>query len=176
MILVLGSTALRLATEDDAEFILSLRTDSQLNRFLSKTDSDVKAQREWLREYKCREADSKEYYFIIVRTVDDSSIGTVRLYDFKKETKSFCWGSWILNEKKSRYSAIQSAFLIYQFAFEQLGFERSHFNVHKANAAVVNFHRKFGAQIVGEGDIEYFFNIEKGDVLLARERLAGLLG
>ena len=41
---------LELITEDDAEMILKLRTDPKLNKFLSKTDSSIEKQKEWIRE------------------------------------------------------------------------------------------------------------------------------
>ena len=45
----------RLATEQDAPFILSLRTDKRLSRFLHKTDNDLVKQLEWMKAYKERE-------------------------------------------------------------------------------------------------------------------------
>ena len=72
---------------DDAEFILNLRLDEELNQFISKVDDDIKKQKKWLKKYKKREAQEKEYYFII-ESKSGKQYGTVRLYDFKDE--SFC--------------------------------------------------------------------------------------
>ncbi|MFX3935327.1 GNAT family N-acetyltransferase; N-acetyltransferase, partial [Streptococcus suis] len=89
------------------------------------------SQAEWIRNYKNRENNGEEYYFIIFRSDDQSPIGTVRLYDFHENPKSFCWGSWILNEHKTKYAAVESALLVYEAGFSTLGFEQSHFEVMK---------------------------------------------
>jgi len=51
----------RLVNEDDAEYILNLRTDHKLGRFLSKTVNDLEVQKQWIRDYKKREALGLEY-------------------------------------------------------------------------------------------------------------------
>ncbi len=49
---VVGKTlVLKDATIEDASFILTLRTDSKRSRFLSHTDPELTAQREWLADY-----------------------------------------------------------------------------------------------------------------------------
>ncbi|MFA0557969.1 MULTISPECIES: GNAT family N-acetyltransferase [unclassified Vibrio] len=151
---------IKLATLDDAEFILSLRNNSQLNKHLSRTSADISSQKQWLSDYKKREDAKKEYYFIINR-LDGVPIGTVRLYDFLNERNSFCWGSWILNSDKTRTSAIESALLVYEFAFKHLDFENCHFDVRKDNKSVIRFHEKFGAKIVSESEFDYYFEYSK---------------
>ena len=54
----------RLVNEDDAEFIIDLRTDKDLSRYIHDTSPDLDNQIQWIREYKKREAEGKEYYFI----------------------------------------------------------------------------------------------------------------
>ena len=149
---------LRFVEPDDAEFILGLRLDVRYNQYLSTTINDVNAQRNWIKEYKSREREGKEYYFIIERKVDEIPIGTVRLYDFIEQANSFCWGSWILNEDKTRFAAIESAMLVYRFAFEEVQFSRSHFDVRKENKSVLSFHRKMGAKEMGEDELNVYFH------------------
>ncbi len=146
---------LRLVEEDDADFILSLRLDERYNKFLSGVVNDLDKQRLWIRQYKIDEAAREQYYFIIER-LDGSKCGTVRLYDFKND--SFSWGSWILNENKTRYAAVETALLIYKFGFDELSFSRSHFEVLKENQNVISFHRKFGAKQVSEDADYVYFN------------------
>lgn len=155
------SIFLRLATEDDASFIYSLRMDESFNKYISAVDGGAEVQREWLAKYKERELGKKEYYFIICRKSDGLPVGTVRLYDFLPEKRSFCWGSWILNSNKTPSAALESALLVYIFAFSSLNFERSHFDVRRQNVRVVDFHRKLGAELVAENDLDLFFNYEK---------------
>ena len=54
----------RLVTEDDAEFITRLRSDERLGRFIHASNGDVEAQKKWITEYKKRENEGIEYYFI----------------------------------------------------------------------------------------------------------------
>ena len=159
--LVAKSIFFRLAMPADAAFIHSLRVNEHYNQFLSSVTGSEVAQRAWLEKYKEREKIGFEYYFIICRKDDSSPIGTVRLYDFINERKSFCWGSWILNVNKTVSSALESALLVYKFAFLDLGFERSHFDVRKGNSKVIDLHRKFGAVEVGQTAGDILFNYEK---------------
>lgn len=145
---------LRLADELDAEFILSLRTNESYNKYLSKTEDDLVKQREWLVDYKILEKLGQEFYFIIQRNSDSLPIGTVRIYDFIDKNDSFCWGSWILNENKTRYAALECALLIYDYAFLELGFKRCHMNIRKDNLKVIEFHKKSGVKIIGETDLD----------------------
>lgn len=156
--LVSKTIRMRFVEETDAEFILKLRLDERYNQFLSNVNPDVQAQKDWIRKYKADEAAKKQFYFIIER-LDGTPCGTVRVYDLRED--SFCWGSWILNEDKTRYAAIESAFLVYQFGFDELGFNKSHFDVRKGNAGVISFHKRMGALQTGESELDYYFEITK---------------
>ncbi|WP_313507045.1 GNAT family N-acetyltransferase [Stutzerimonas nitrititolerans] len=161
---------LRLVEISDAAFILKLRQDERYNRFLSQVNNDIDAQVSWIERYKNEEAKGSQYYFIIER-LDGTPCGTVRVYD--RQENSFSWGSWILNEDKTRYAALESAFLIYRFGFDILGYKQSHFEVMKGNDGVVSFHKKMGATEVGQDEVNFYFNIEKSAVEAAKDRLRG---
>lgn len=163
------SVRLRFVEEDDAAFILSLRLDEKYNKYLSKIKPGVEAQKEWIRSYKQDEREHKQFYFIIER-LDGTPCGTVRIYDLQES--SFCWGSWILNNQKTRFAAIESAFLVYRFGFEKLGYMKSHFDVMKDNAGVVKFHKRMGAVQTGEDEMNYYFEITRSSVEKARLELA----
>ena len=160
---------LRLANESDAEFILSLRTDETYNKYLSKTEDDILKQKKWLADYKIKEKLGQEFYFIIQRNSDSLPIGTVRIYDFIGNKDSFSWGSWILNENKTRYAALECALLIYDFAFLKLGFKRCHMDIRKSNLKIIEFHKKFGVKIIGETDIDLLGHYYPDDYLLIRD-------
>jgi RimJ/RimL family protein N-acetyltransferase len=166
------SIRIRLVEESDAAFILSLRLDGNYNKFLSKVDADLNAQKSWIRKYKEDEKERKQFYFIIER-LDGTLCGTVRVYDLRED--SFCWGSWILNKEKTRYAAIESALLVYEFGFNSLNLNNSHFEVIKSNYKVISFHEKFGAKHISEDDDHFYFTINKEDVALSRERFKGLV-
>lgn len=169
MILESKSIRLRFVEDPDAEFILSLRLDDRYNTFLSSVSPDVEAQKKWIRKYKDDERNGIQYYFIIER-LDGTPCGTVRIYDIRND--SFCWGSWILNEKKTRYAALESAFLVYEFGFNQLGFKKSHFDVMKGNKGVIKFHTRIGAVKTSEDEINDYFEITEEAVEKAKENLA----
>ena len=168
MILQSKTVKLRFIEEQDAEFVLKLRLDDRYNEFLSTVNPSVDAQREWIKKYKLDELSGLQYYFIIER-YDGTPCGTVRIYDLKED--SFCWGSWILNEDKTRYAALESAFLVYEFAFEHLKFKKSHFDVRKGNDRVISFHKKMGATQTGETELDLLFEITKEAVEHTKYRL-----
>ena len=160
---------LRLVEESDAEFILKLRLNEKFNQFLSSVSPDLQSQKEWIKKYKNEEKLKKQFYFIIER-IDCMPCGTVRVYDLKDD--SFCWGSWILNEDKTQYAALESAFLVYKFGFEALGYRKSHFDVMKENKKVISFHTKMGAKEIGADQQNSYFEITDQDVYIMQERLA----
>ena len=147
---------IRLIDECDAIFLLKLRTDKSYNKFLSKVSDDLIRQVEWIRQYKLDEQKNKQFYFIIER-LDEVPCGTVRLYSFKSD--SFTWGSWILNEDKTRYAALETAKMVYNIGFNLLGFKKCVFDVVKENKSVVNFHKRIGAKVISESSKDYNFEL-----------------
>ena len=149
---------LRLVKKEDAQFILELRINNELNKFLSAVANDLNKQIKWIEDYKQRELKREEHYFII-ESKNSEKHGTIRAYDFRKD--SFCWGSWIVKKDSPIYVGIESVLLVYKFGFYDLGFNKSHFEVRKANERVVSFHKRFGAGIVGSDELNYYFEINK---------------
>lgn len=170
-----STTYLRLVVESDAEFICGLRNDDSLNTFISTSTANVEAQKAWITMYKQKESRGDEFYFIICKN-DDTPIGTVRLYDFKENPKSFCWGSWILNGNKTKYAAVESALLVYEAGFSYLGFEQSHFEVMKGNDKVHSFHLKMGAQEIDEDEINTYYIFPKSKYLENKTHYKKFLG
>lgn len=173
MISLTGRTIrLRFVEENDANFILKLRLDEKYNQFLSSVNPDLQSQVNWIKQYKNDEKAKKQFYFIIER-LDGTPCGTVRVYDLKED--SFCWGSWILNEDKTRYAALESAFLVYKFGFEGLSYKKSHFDVMRGNKGVISFHTKMGAVQTSEDEQNYYFEITDSVVYAMQEKLASKL-
>lgn len=159
---VFGDTLeFRNASEADAEFILSLRTDSIKSKYLNPTPNDLSAQREWLRAY---ENGRGQAYFII--TYQRRSIGTVRVYDARGD--SFCWGSWILTSDRPKHAAMESALMVYAYAVDHLRFRACHFDVRKGNERVIRFHERFGATRTGETAQDYLFEMGYDQIQGAR--------
>lgn len=158
----------RLIEVADASFVLDLRK-SPRGRFLSDIDDDVKKQEEWISNYKIREKNNEEFYFIIEHE-SAGKVGALRLYDFKND--SFCWGSWIVKEGAPSMTALESALLVYEFGFFHLKFVRSHFAVRKDNQKIIAFHQRFGAKITGEDDVTSYFEITREEYEKTKNRLS----
>lgn len=167
MKLVGKNIKLRSVELDDADFIYKMRQNEVKTRFLSKVTGTVESQKEWISKYKKRENEQKEFYFVI-ESKSKEKLGLIRMYDFKDN--SFCWGSWLIKEDAPKSTAIESALQIYEFGFYKQCFKRSHFDVRKGNDKVISFHQRFGAKIVDEDELDYFFNFEKSDYETIKEK------
>lgn len=166
---------LRFVEKDDAEFIVLLRSNIKYNKYLSFVDDDINKQKDWIEKYKERENNKQEYYYIIQLNKDNTPIGTVRVYDFITNENSFCWGSWILNENKTRYSALECAILIYDFAFTELGFRRCHMDIRKDNTKMIEFHKRFGVKIIGETKLDLLGHYFYGDYMQIRDDIIKII-
>lgn len=148
------------AREEHSEFIFGLRHDAVINRFLSAPPKTVDEQRAYISSYRSKESKGSEFYFVIE---DHAALrcGTVRVYDIRPHDKpnSFSWGSWILTNDKPRYAAVESALLIYELGFDRMQCTASHFEVMKENVKVVQFHQRFGAEIVGESEESFSMSL-----------------
>ncbi|MEI7611257.1 MAG: GNAT family N-acetyltransferase [Betaproteobacteria bacterium] len=158
------SVYLRETTVDDADFIVRLRTDANKSKHLSPTADNIGQQK----DYICRYLTSRTEYYFIICGWDNNPVGTIRIYDIQND--SFCWGSWILSDEAPPNASIESALLIYDFAFYSLHYKKSHFDVRKENQRVVAFHQRFGAIIVREDEINYYFQYSQEDYLKTRQR------
>ena len=167
MIICCKNLNLRTVAIEDAEFIYNMRQNQNKTKYLSRVTGTVESQKEWIKNYKQREEEKKEFYFVI-ESKDKRKLGLVRMYDF--QDNSFCWGSWLIKEDAPKSTAIESALQIYEFGFYSLGFEKSHFDVRKENDKVIAFHQRFGAKIVDEDELDYFFNFEKNDYEKMKEK------
>lgn len=146
---------LRPVVPEDAAYIHALRTDPRYNAHLSPVTGGVEAQRQWIERYLEREVQGREIYFVIERRSDGMRCGVVRLYDIAEQ--QFTWGSWILDEHKPNKAALESAVLIYQFAFESMQKRKAIFDVRRDNTMTISFHERFGAAETGADEVNLYF-------------------
>lgn len=123
----------------DAAFILGLRTDEELSRFLHPASCTLGDQQRWIEEYLGQAAD---YYFVVERRVDGAAEGTAGIYDVDPERRTAEWGRWVL--RRGSLAALESAALVYRAAFDVLGLEEIRCLTVADNARVVSFHQSFG--------------------------------
>lgn len=137
----------RFVTEDDAAFILSLRTDPKLSRFIHPTENDEDKQRAYIRGYKEREQAGKEYYFIFF--LQGEPVGLARIYNVQGQT--FTFGSWLFKEGLPYWVSIAGAIIAREFAFEELGKvkELEVDGMHEDNHGVIAFSKMLGQVIDG---------------------------
>jgi len=162
--MVINGKTINLRTVDvsDADFIFNLRSSEVKSKYLTPISGNLQDQIKWILAYKEREIAEKEFYFVI-ETKEKKNLGLVRMYDFIDSAEqqgsalSFSWGSWIILSEAPKTTAIESAMQIYNFGFNERKFQKSHFSVRKENINVVNFHLRFGAQIIKESSIDLFF-------------------
>ncbi len=168
----------RLVEEKDAGFIVKLRTDPQLSRFIHTTSSDIAQQIGWIRNYKQREAQGLEYYFIFYK--NGKPFGVNRLYHMEQEDR-FTSGSWICEPGTDMNAVVASSLIPRIIAFEQLGREME-FGVegcHEDNKKVIKFNLMIGMKIKGtrteaQGKF-YTFDLYKEDFYKNKEKLEKLL-
>ena len=146
---------LRLIEPEDAAYVHSLRSNPAYNTHLSTVTGTVDDQRIWIEDYKSREAQGQELYYVIERK-DGTRCGLVRLYDIKAE--SFTWGSWILDENKTRKAALESALLSFGVGFDALGVQLANVDVRVANEHAAAFYRRLGMEETHRTDQDIFFN------------------
>jgi len=136
------SYILRIVKESDALRIIELRSNPDLNKYLNEINLNVVKQREWIRNSQSKD---DEYYFAIEDKFTGYIEGFISIYNILDKTAE--WGRWII--EKNSLSAIESAFLIHQFAFNTLNLEKIYSITVADNLKVIEFHKKFGANNVG---------------------------
>ena len=135
----------RFVNEGDAEFIYKLRSDATLSKYIHDIHGGVEQQIEWIRNYKKREAEGKEYYFIFFK--DGKPVGLNRLYSFHDTT--YTGGSWVMEPNSPMEVVLAVPLSIREIAFEELGmtFEDNYDATHVDNKKVIKFNKMFGCKI-----------------------------
>ncbi|MGL5126565.1 MAG: GNAT family N-acetyltransferase [Fusobacteriaceae bacterium] len=151
---------LRTVELNDAEFILSLRKDESLNKFISSTSSSLSNQKEWIQKYFERENQKIEYYFMI-RTKSSKACGTVRLYKIDNLKKECTWGSFMLNSDRPNGASYETISLSLNYAFNKLNLEKVFLDVRKENKKAIHIYEKAGFKKISEDNENYYYIIEK---------------
>jgi RimJ/RimL family protein N-acetyltransferase len=131
--------ALRPVRAEDSEFIIALRTDPELGRYLHETSPHVADQIAWIEAYERRDGD---YYFMVEDRLLGEAVGAIGVYEIQDGAGE--WGRWLI--KRGSLAAVESLVLLCRVAFEQLGLERIFSRTIEENAKVVSFHESFGAK------------------------------
>jgi RimJ/RimL family protein N-acetyltransferase len=135
---------LRTVTKDDAEFILEIRTDPVLGKFLTTQDVNLEKQQEWLVQNSLK----KDDYYFIIEDLENNPIGTIALHNIDFEKNESEWGRWICKGHVGQ--VLESQILIHDFAFNILKLNRIFSRTNKENVRVCKFHDNMGATFVKE--------------------------
>lgn len=155
--------------EEDALFIIALRTDLMRSRFIYSTNSDVELQKEWIRSYKKREAVKEEFYFIATDE-NGERFATYRVYNFEDDICEI--GSWVSKPNyNNAVNSIKVDIIMKEFVFETLQFEQLKFEVNKKNTSVIKYHKLFAPDIVNETTENYFFVLHKENFEKKRKQI-----
>lgn len=127
---------LRPAEVSDAEFIVKIRNDERLAKYLHPVSASVKAQEQWILKQRERAGD---YYFIIC-SLDGEPLGAVRLSGIAENSGEV--GSLISYGNPAQN--MEAEMRITDFAFAEAGLEFLHGYTLTANKPVISYHKKFG--------------------------------
>ena len=163
--------SVRFVNEKDTDFILQLRTDVKLSRYLHQVNSSAEEQFEWIKKYKEREKEGSDYYFIYFD--EDKPIGVNRIYNINATWATS--GSWICKPDVDFEKKIYTLIIVREILFDYLGKQEDHFDVRKNNNTVIGIQKKLGSKIVSENEIDYFFNLKKEDFYLNKKKILALL-
>lgn len=135
---------LRSVMKEDAEFILKVRNNSEISKFLPSLNVTVDQQQEWINHQR---NDSDSYYFII-EDKTKNRIGTVSVYNIVEnhaEVGRFCsLGNSIQNS--------EAALILDDFIFQKLSIDYLDIWAYKDNRPVLALNKGFGCVWEGEGE------------------------
>lgn len=130
---------LRLINDKDANFIVNLRNDKSLNKYIHNDKLTLEDQLNWQKEYYKR---NNEYYFVVFNKLINKKEGLISVYNYNKNVNSSEWGRWII--VNNSFAAVESVYLLYKFAFENLGLSSIYCLTINTNFKVVSFHDSCG--------------------------------
>lgn len=135
---LIGETvALKSVEMDDAEFILNIRNNEKISKFLPKLKISLEDQKKWINKQR---SDRDSYYFIVEDIQNEKKLGTISVYDIvgnHGETGRFCSiGNFIQNT--------EAIVLLYDFVFYDLLLDYVTIWVYKENKPVIAMNTQIG--------------------------------
>lgn len=122
---------------DDAEYSMRIRQDEEKNKFLHTVSTDVAKQRSWIEAQQKRAGD----YFFIVESLDGKrKFGTVGVYNI--QGKEGHLGRLLMFGNP--FQTFEACILAMQFAYDTLGLEVMHGDVHVDNKASMDLSEALG--------------------------------
>lgn len=129
---------IRSVLESDYRFILDLRTNDKISKYLNYTEYDFDKQKEWIKNHRDRNDD---YYFIIIDKSNDMPIGLASIYNIKNKEAEF--GRWIFIGNNKLHN-LESVILLHNFAFYNLELDKLYYIIRTENIKSIGFWKRFG--------------------------------
>lgn len=163
----------RLVSIDDSAFILSLRT-SKRGQILNPTDDDIEKQIKWMKDYKQREKEGLDYYFI--HYYNNEPIGVNRIYSINKEENSCVTGSWVIKEGVDFDISMRTMLILRDIVFDMLDLDISYGDTRKTNKHMQRLYKMLDIELIGETEDEYLYKSVKGKYMKGQEKIKKLIG
>ena len=157
----------RLVNENDAEFITSLRSDQNKTKYMVTLTNEIENQIRWIQEYKKREKQGLDYYFIYSND-ENKTIGLNRLSHIDYNAKSGKASSWIAIEGL-KYEPLTMLLFGNEIVFNSIGVEMTWGEVHKNNSRAIKIFKLFGYKLLNSNTEYNNFSLQKNDFLDACE-------
>jgi RimJ/RimL family protein N-acetyltransferase len=153
------SYRLRPVSTEDASFIVEVRTENaERNRFIHPISQSVDVQIQWLENYYKTDGD---YYFVIENLFTKESEGLISIYNVRDRKGES--GRWVI--KEDSLAAVESFYLLYRLAFEQIFLDEVYSTVIEMNKPVIAFHKSVGQKIRKKIPGYYLWNDVKYDAI-----------
>lgn len=151
------SINLRSVKVEDADFILNLRLNENIKKYISKTADNIELQKKWIQEQIEREGD----YYFLYEDKNFNKIGLISVYNIKNgigETgRQISLGESTHN--------MEAEYLLYKFIFNTLNLKKITSTFYVNNKKAVSKGRKLGfvySKIIKINEIDsYFLEMDK---------------
>ena len=163
----------RLVELEDAEFILSLRNNKKLSKYIHQTSGNIEDQIAWLKEYKIREKNGKDFYIICLKEDKKTKLGLVRIYDIKDDNCEI--GSWVFKQDSGTHAAILGDLFAKTIAFETLKFRFCRASTMKENTNVMRYSKSFNPIFVDEDELSLYYEFYYDNFKVQRDKLLRIL-
>ena len=124
-----------------------MRTDPIKSRYIGSTDGSLENQKEWIRQYKEREHNGTDYYFIFY--FGSKPAGVTRIYDIKDN--HFVHGSWVFANNVPPFCSLAAAVIAREIAYDTLELEEEidTSGIHEDNQGVLQVSKMMGVNFFG---------------------------
>lgn len=157
----------RLVDISDSEFILSIRTNEKLSKHIHPTRNSIECQKKWIMEYKKREAEGEDFYFIFEKP-KGVRLGVCRIYSITES--SFTTGSWVFAKNAPMGAGILGDIITKEIAFYLYPKSKQLFDIRKENVNVIGFAKSFHPIQIGEDKENLYFENTKMNFDKYKER------